>query len=179
MPKYIALLRGINVSGKNIIKMEALKQLCSQLGFLQIQTYIQSGNLIFEAEQKDHLQLASEISAAIAKEYGYHVPTIVLSIETLTSIANNNPYINENKDASFMHITFLGTKPKSDADIQIQAKLQADEAYSITPNAVYLYCPSGYGNTKLTNQFLEKQLGAQATTRNWKTIQTLIQLAKK
>ncbi|MEE6188017.1 DUF1697 domain-containing protein [Niabella digestorum] len=177
MVTYLSLLRGINVSGKRIIKMDALKQLYEKLKFKNVHTYVQSGNVIFSANKEDTKQLAQKISVQIEKEFGFDVPVIVLTSTNLKAIIDHNLLAKDkSKNAEFLHVTFLGDVPETfDKDAILKVK-HPTEAIEITSSAVYLYCPNGYGKTKLNNTFLEKKLKVPATTRNWKTVNELLKL---
>lgn len=180
MTTFISLLRGINVSGHKIIKMEALGKMYEKSGFRRVTTYLQSGNVIFEMDNATPAELAQTITQQIEKDFGFNVPVIVLSIDNLKQIIDGNPLFNDHdKNAAFFHVTFLSSKPeKFDLSI-IEVKKQSGEAICITDNAAYLYCPNGYGNSKLSNSFLETKLKVGATTRNWKTTNELLKLATK
>jgi uncharacterized protein (DUF1697 family) len=178
MTTYISILRGINVSGHKLIKMEALRKLYESLGFRNVKTYVQSGNVIFTAKAGDLVKLGQKISQQIEKDFSFEVPVIVLSIEKLGQIIESSPFLNNtDKDRAFLHVTFLSSKPgKYDLDA-IEEKKQKGEELVITDNAVYLYCPHGYGNSKLSNSFFEAKLKVGATTRNWKTTNELLRIA--
>jgi uncharacterized protein (DUF1697 family) len=184
MTTYISLLRGINVSGKNSIKMEALKQLYIDLHFTQVQTYLQSGNVVFRHPQTDTNTLAAAISSQIKSTFGFDVPVMVLAVDDLKRIIDNNPLVADasgkdtiHRDAAFLHVTFLSTSPNHSAfDAILKSKAPNEEAV-LTDNAVYLYCPNGYGKTKLSNNFIETKLKVVATTRNWKTTTELLKMA--
>lgn len=179
MTTYISILRGINVSGRRIIKMDDLKKLFADLGFSDIRTYIQSGNVIFRAKKSDPEKLSQRIADAIAKKYSFAVPVIVKESEELKQIVADNTFANDtSKDPSFLHITFLSGIPSDENYLKIQKKSYSPDEFILLGNAVYLYCPGGYGNTKLNNTFLEKGLKITATTRNWKTTNELIRLAE-
>lgn len=178
MTTYISILRGINVSGQRIIKMDALKKLFAKLGFFDIQTYIQSGNVVFRFKQSDTKTLDSTIKNAIEKDFGYDVPVITMTIDDLKKTVNSNPFLaDKGKDIAFLHITFLSDKPENYDKIK-EGDLQANEFFLIG-KAVYLYCPNGYSKSKLTNSFLERKLKVTATTRNWKTANELINIAER
>lgn len=180
MNTYIAILRGINVSGQKIIKMEALRQLFENSGFSNVRTYIQSGNVLFSSEQTNTSELEQLISAQIEKEFGFQVPVLILTHLELQQIVENNPFLNdETKNPAFLHVTFLASTPVEDTIDQLTAKKAEQEAFFLTQNALYLYCPNGYGNTKLTNNFIESKLKTQATTRNWKTTLELLKMAEQ
>lgn len=180
MTTYISILRGINVSGQRPIKMDALRKMYETLSFENVQTYIQSGNVIFSTQERDTKELGAMISSKIKTDFGFDVPVIVLSVKTLKEIVENNPFAKDNqKDTAFLHVTFLADNPTDYDEAGIIAKKQPNEEMAITPNAVYLYCPNGYATTKLSNNFLETRLKVQATTRNWKTTNELLKLAVK
>lgn len=178
MTTCISILRGINVSGQKLIKMEALKRMYSNLKFENIQTYLQSGNVIFFTLATDLKILENQITSQIEKEFGFDVPVIVLEVEWLKEIINQNPFAKDTqKDVSFLHVTFLADQPKEIDRKSIEDKKQSGEEIELAKNAVYLYCPNGYGKTKLNNNFLESKLKVKATTRNWKTVNELLKLA--
>ncbi len=178
MTTYISLLRGINVSGQKLIKMEALKKMYSNLKFENIQTYLQSGNVIFSTLATDLKILENQITSQLEKELGFDVPVIVLEVEWLKEIINQNPFAKDTqKDVSFLHVTFLSDQLKEIDRKSIEDKKQSGEEIEFAKNAVYLYCPNGYGKTKLNNNFLESKLKVKATTRNWKTVNELLKLA--
>ncbi len=174
MAVFISLLRGINVSGQKIIKMTVLKNMYEELGFTNVKTYLQSGNVIFETSNKENAHLEKKISAMINTKFGFDVTVIVLTKDELNDIIEKNVFTNNSsKDPAFLHITFLASGPK-DLDFEsIISKRAVGEEIAIKENAVYLYCPHGYGKTKLTNNFLETKLNVKATTRNWKTVTEL------
>lgn len=178
MNTYISILRGINVSGTKLIKMEALRALYEKLGFQNIISYIQSGNLIFLSPDTNPKELAYKITGQIEREYGFKVPALVMRLDELAQIINENPFAKD-KDEKFLHVTFLASPPSEFDVLKAEQKKQNREEVVFTNHAVYLFCPGGYGNTKLTNNFFENLLGVKATTRNWKTAQTLLELAKK
>jgi uncharacterized protein (DUF1697 family) len=178
MPTYISILRGINVSGKNPIKMDALKKMYEGLHFKNVRTFIQSGNVIFSTPPTPVKKLEKIIAAQIKKAFGWEVPVIVLTVEVLQSIIAQNPFIKDKqKDISFLHITFLADTPETFDKKNIEAKKSAGEAIEWGEQAIYLFCPKGYGQTKLSNTFLETKLKVKATTRNWKTANELLRLA--
>ena len=178
MTTYISILRGINVSGQKLIKMADLQKTYEKLGFGSITTYVQSGNVVFTEKKATPKELAASISKQIAKDFGFQVPVIVFSINTLKQIIASNPFIKDReKDTAFLHVTFLSSPPPKFDEKTIEEKKQSGEAIAFTNMAVYLYCPNGYGKTKLTNSFLETKLQVSATTRNWKTANELARIA--
>lgn len=174
---YIALLRGINVSGKNLIKMDALKSSLEKLHFKNIKTYIQSGNIVFESEEKAASELSNEIRQLILKDFSFEVPVVVIESTEFEEIVTSNPFANqENRDEKFMHLTFLNEQIDVTKTSLINEKLGENEELVFGKRLVYLYLPSGYGNTKLSNTFIENKLKNVATTRNWKTCNELLKM---
>ena len=181
MKTYISILRGINVSGKNIIKMDALRNLYDKLGFQNITTYVQSGNVIFTTEKSiSEKKLAQLINQEIKKEFDFDVPVIVLSVDQLKQIINENLFAKDNnKDEASLYVTFLSTIPEKPELQRVDDKKLNAEQVLIKDNAIYLYCPNGYGKTKLNNNFWESKLKVLATTRNWKTTNELLNIANR
>jgi uncharacterized protein (DUF1697 family) len=180
MKTYISILRGINVSGHKLIKMEALRTSYENMGFSNVKTYVQSGNVIFSYEDIEINKLEEQIFQQIKKDFGFDVPIIVLSVEKLEEIIKSNPLRKDkSKEESFMHVTFLASKSETNNFDAIEEKKQDNEDIVFSDYAVYLYCPNGYGNTKLNNNFIETKLKVRATTRNWKTTNELFQIAKQ
>ena len=177
MNTFIALLRGINVSGAKTIKMDNLRKTFQRQGFENVATYIQSGNVVFTASETATSQLAAKIAESIKTNFGFDVPVIVLSVAELKTITENNPLNNGTRDTAFLHVTFLAENPAAFNLSDIEAKKQGEEEIMISGKVIYLFCPHGYGKTKLTNTFLESKLKVPATTRNWKTCGELLRMA--
>jgi uncharacterized protein (DUF1697 family) len=179
MITYISILRGINVSGRNPIKMEALKDLCSTLGMTQVQTYIQSGNIVYQYKQVSTEKISALLKKEIRNTFGWEVPVITLTLEELIKTVQNNPYPKDKKkDPAFFHVTFLDQTPATENLKKILACHYSPDLFEIIDKMVYLYCPGGYGETKLSNNFFENKLKLTATTRNWKTTLQLIKMAE-
>ena len=174
MQKYISILRGINVGAAKKILMADLKTLYETLGFTNVRTYIQSGNVAFTTDSTADLTVL--IQTAIATKYSFTVPVIVLTDAELTAIVQNNPFIALTEDFTKLHVTFLGTLPNKIVLAKLKIISFAPDAFQIINRAVYLHCPIDYGHTKLSNSFFEKQLKVTATTRNWKTVLALMEL---
>ena len=180
MKTYISILRGINVSGQKLIKMDALRKMYENMGYHDVTTYVQSGNVVFSSNDIEPHKIEDEISLQIEKEFGFIVPVIVLTADKLKQIIDNNPFLTDpDKDQAFFHVTFLSSKPSNFDPKAIEDKKQEGEDLFFTDDAIYLYCPNGYGNTKLTNNLLEAKLKVRATTRNWKTTNELYKMSQK
>jgi uncharacterized protein (DUF1697 family) len=180
MTTYIAILRGINVGGKRMIKMEALKQMFVGMGFQNTLTYIQSGNVIFRAEKSDRNNLEQRIAKAISDSFSLDVPVIVKDMDELTQIVSANPFLSdESKNVDYLHVTFLDKTPAKELIKNITDKNFHPDEFQMINDASYLYCPNGYSNSKLTNAFFESKLKVTATTRNWRTTIELLNLAEQ
>lgn len=178
MKKYIALLRGINVGGQKKIKMADLKESLEKNGFSQVKTYIQSGNLVFKSEGSSNDQLQQELQEIILRDFGFEVPILVMSGKALESILNANPFANETEKKG---LYFVLLKKRADQQlVEAFNKINYDnEDFHITDSCVYLNCKAGYGKAKLNNNLIEQKLKVEATTRNLKTVEKLIEMAKE
>lgn len=179
MKTFISILRGINVSGHNMIKMDVLRELYSELKFTNVETYIQSGNVAFESMTTDGEELARQISKKLLLKLSATVLVLVLEPNELKIIAKNNPFIKRKEDPRFLHVTFLSEAPKKEDLGAIQKERFGQDEFEVSGKAVYLFCPGGYGKTKLNNAFFEKKLKVKATTRNWNTVLKLLEMAEK
>ncbi|MGY3052652.1 uncharacterized protein (DUF1697 family) [Pedobacter sp. UYEF25] len=180
MQTYISMLRGINVSGHKIIKMQTLRTMYQKLGFKEVTSYVQSGNVVFQAETHTEKKTAELISQEIKKEFDFEIPVLVLTVQSLKEIIKNNPFLKQSdKEEAFFHVTFLSEKPKPYEQELIELKKKKEEAIAFAEHAIYLFCPDGYGQTKLHNTFLENKLNVPTTTRNWKTTKKLIEIAEE
>ena len=174
MKKYVSLLRGINVSGQKKIRMEELKKLYESLGFKNVQTYIQSGNVIFEFSNTSLSKLRINIEQKIKQVYSFDVKVVIRTREELQSIVKHTPF--SKKDNNRIYITFLSDMPTHIPTNELTKAKNISEEFFIFGREVYFFCPTGYGKTKLSNIFFEKKLHVFATTRNWKTVTTLLEL---
>jgi uncharacterized protein (DUF1697 family) len=158
--------------------MDALRKLYEELGFSSVATYVQSGNVVFQGDDLNPSDLEQKISQQIQKEFEFEVPVIVFTIDTLEQTINNNPFRDDpEKEQSHLYVTFLSSRPAHYEKEAIESKMQEGEEISFSENVIYLYCPNGYGRTKLNNNFLESKLKVVATTRNWKTTNELLKMA--
>ena len=176
--KYISIRRGINVSGQKKIKMLDLKSLYEALGFQNVVTYIQSGNVIFETSNKNKSNIKTLIEEAIEKKYKFYVPVELRTNREIGNIIKNSPFGNVDlaEDGTKVLVTFLGAKPGKDKVSTVLGYVILPEKLVVKGKEVYLYCPNGYGKSKLSNTFLENKLGVEATTRNWKSVHKLYEL---
>lgn len=180
MKKYISILRGINVSGQKKIRMEDLKSIYESLNFTNVKTYIQSGNVIFCSSIRKKEEIEEKIKAKIFENYNFSVPIILLTINQLTRIISMNPYLKDEEiDKSKLHVTIIKSIPDKTLTEKILVIKSTNDKFTIFENIIYLYCPNGYGRTKLTNNFFENKLKVIATTRNWKSTNKLLEIANE
>jgi uncharacterized protein (DUF1697 family) len=177
---YVALLRGINVSGQKPVKMPALAALFESLGYAGAVTYIQSGNVVFRTSQAGVSSIAKTIGEGIRNTFGYDVAVIVRRSDALNTIISACPFVGRSTaDITRLYVTFLSSTPSQESCKKVSSivlKNTSDE-FIISGDEIYLHCPNGYGNTQLSNTFFEKILSIPATTRNWKTVNTLYTMA--
>lgn len=179
MPTYVAMLRGINVGSGRIVKMERLRGSFEALGFGGVRTYVQSGNVIFESDQKPQTGLSDKIEGKIQRDFGFTVPVLVKTSKKIAQIVSDNPLVKEKGiDHSKLHVTFLSHAPPKTAVKVLEPLATGRERFCILNREIYLYCPDGYGNTKLSNNAIEKRLSVVATTRNWRTVNALLEMCR-
>lgn len=176
MQTYVSILRGINVSGQKKIKMVDLRAMYESLGFSNIVSYIQSGNVAFQSPLQDQRSLAQQIEAAILDHFTFEVPVIVLNQTELENTLTNNPFSEEKQSRSY--VTFLAEEPEYGRVEKVKALDYAPEEWVLAGKIIYFYSPSGYGRAKMSNNFFEQKLKVRATTRNWKTVHKLLQMTQ-
>lgn len=175
MNKYISMLRGINVSGQKKVNMEKLKGLYESFGFGNVRTYIQSGNVGFECHDAKAPELASGIERKIKQAFGFDVSVFIRTRNEFHKIIKNNPFAGKNE--SRIYVTFLQDRPANFPAEEIKKTKAKSEEFSVSRREIYLFCPDGYGRTKLSNNFFERKLKMPATTRNWNTVNALLSMA--
>jgi uncharacterized protein (DUF1697 family) len=176
MPVYVALYRGINVSGKNIVKMEALRAMHERLGHRGVKNYIQSGNIVFAAKGSADA-MSRKVAAEFAKDFGFAARLLVVDAERLVAIVNGNPYakIAAEKPAT-VHAGICDGEPSMEGVKALFAKYGKSESYVIGDRIIYLHSPDGFGTSKFAAG-MERASGVPMTVRNWRTIETLLQMA--
>jgi uncharacterized protein (DUF1697 family) len=178
MPTYGSMLRGINVGGQKSMKMDQLRELFAALGFEQVRTYVQSGNVVFKARKSSPADLSRKIEERILSEFGFSVSVISKTAEEIGRTIQNNPFLKEKAiDPEKLHVTFLSQVPAKTALQKLDALSTAPDRFHSRGAEIYLFCPNGYGRTRLSNNVFEKLLALRATTRNWKTVNQLYRIA--
>ena len=177
MTTHLVLFRGINVSGHNMIKMDALKMTLENMGFQNVHTYIQSGNVFVATTEDNPAKVGFLIKQEIQKAFGYDVGIVVISKQDLEACFKNNPYLKEKDiDCKRLYVAFVSTvlKPEAINDLKI-SQFKPDEA-SIDHNRIYIKYVVGAGKTKLELKYIEKKLNVTATIRNWNMVTQLLKM---
>ena len=176
MKKYIALLRGINVGGKNKIKMAELVKILESIGLENIRTYIQSGNIIFECVERDYDEIALEISQAVHDRHGFRPTTLVLGLKEFAEAIKNNPFPEAENEPQTLHFYFLEQAPQNPNIAALENIKRESECYKLVGKVFYLYAPEGIGRSKLAAK-VENALGVVVTARNWRSVNKIYSLA--
>lgn len=177
MTAYVALLRGVNVGG-NTLKMSWLREACEEIGLNGVQTYVQSGNIVFSSPLSAP-KLEQALKELIDRQTRLPVTVTVRSAAELEGVIGGNPFLEQKGvDVTKLHVTFLAkavARPELD---RLDVLAGTRDQYRLTGREIYLHCPINYGETKLSNNAIEKALAVGATTRNWKTVTTLREMLK-
>jgi uncharacterized protein (DUF1697 family) len=177
MTTHLALLRGINVSGHNMIKMEVLKSTLEAIGFQNVQTYIQSGNVFVDTDEESPAKVGFQIKQEIFKAFGHEVPIVVIGKADLEACLKNNPFLKEKEvDTKKLYVAFVSTTLRSDSinDLKI-SQFKPDEA-SIDGSRIFIKYAVGAGKTRFDQKYIEKKLSVTATIRNWNTVTQLLKM---
>ena len=176
--KHVALLRGINVGGKNILPMKDLAAMFVAAGCRDVTTYIQSGNVVFSAAAGTLKKMPATIAAKVADDFGYRVPVIVRSHEELSIVIRRNPFLNPEAYQKILHVAFLADAPGAEAISKLDPDRSPPDRFAVIGRDVFLHLPNGGGNTKLTNAWLDSKLSTVSTVRNWATILKLHEMTQ-
>jgi uncharacterized protein (DUF1697 family) len=174
---YVALLRGINLGNHNKISMRELEAVCAGVGWDVLALYLRSGNVVFDATRAKPDELGDALADALAAERGYDVPTLVRTAREMSTIASSNPLLAKGADPERCHVTFLHDVPSKAKVAAIDPAEGRGDEFAVVKREVYLHCPNGYGRSRLVNPFWERRLAMTATTRNWRTVNALVEMA--
>lgn len=179
MRVFIAFLRGINVGGHHKIKMTDLQNTLSKLSYKNVQTYLQSGNVIFEFSDANPLELQDQIAAAILSDFGHKIKVIVLSREHFMKAYKHLPSFDETDSENKSYVVFLDRKANPDVFLEIKNAPDHKEKMILNDQIIYVHYSNGYGNSKINNNFFERKLNLVATTRNRRTVRNLFERLTK
>jgi uncharacterized protein (DUF1697 family) len=176
---HVALLRGINVGGRSMVAMSALKGMFSAAGGAEVRTWIQSGNVLFRAGPAAAGEIAADVAATIARRLGLEVAVIVRTGDELDRVTKANPFLRRGADPKSLHVMFLEGRPSSARIAALDPGRSPPDEFVVQGAEVYLMCPNGVARTKLGNAWFEGKLGMRATMRNWRTVLKLAALARQ
>jgi len=167
----VALLRGINVGGKNILPMKALAEIFRGAGAEDIKTYIQSGNVVFRHAHPD--KVATKVRAQIAEQFNLKVPVVIRSAAEIASTLSANPYLQLGIDPSWLHVMFLADQPSPELIAKLDPTRSSPDEFTLIGRDLYLHLPNGAARTRLTATYFDSTLKTTGTQRNWRTVVTL------
>src|ERR1700690_163331 len=173
---FAAMLRGINVGGKNKLPMADLVAMFGDAGCTDVQSYIQSGNVTFRATLARAAQAASQVEADIEKRFGYAIPIVLRTGDELLEVRGNNPFLRDGAAADRVHVMFLADTPDPARVASLDAHRSAPDAFVVRGRDVYLHLPNGVAKTRLTNQYFDSSLKTTSTVRNWNTLLKLVEM---
>lgn len=184
MSSYIALLRGVNVGGKNLLPMRELQAIVANAGCVEVRTYIQSGNVVFRATATQAAQLPEALSKAIGERFGFRAPVIVRQAKELQGIVEENPFLASGSrvDASALHIAFLAKAADPGRITALDAQRSPGDTFQVRQQGrreLYLHLPGGVARSKLTNAYFDAALATTSTVRNWRTVLKLLEMTMK
>lgn len=175
---FVALLRGINLAGRNRVPMPELRSALESLGLEDVVTYIQSGNVVFRSRGGRAQELTARIEGRIAEAFRIEVVVLLRTPAELTKVAGGNPFVRGGADPSKLHVVFLSGKPTRKAAAQLDPDRSPPDELRLEGREIYLHTPNGFGRSKLTVDYFERRLGVAATARNWKTVTKLVELTE-
>jgi uncharacterized protein (DUF1697 family) len=180
MTVVIALLRGINVGGHHKIKMEALRTLFQSLGLRDIQTHLQSGNVVFRTSGRDLVRLRQRIEEAVEREFGFHCDVVLRTTADLRVAVAKNPFATRpDLDASRLAVHFLSTEPDHEARARVLAIKAEPEELHLEALELYIYFTNGMARLSLSMAVVERSLKTSGTSRNWNTVRKVLEMAEK
>lgn len=171
---HVALLRGINVGGKNKLPMKDLSAIFLAAGCMSAETYIQSGNVVCEAHATLARKLPALVAKAILERFGYRIPVVMRSAAELEDVARSNPFLTAGADADALHVAFLADVPTTDNVARLDPRRSFPDEFAVRGRDIYLLLPNGVARTKLTNAYFDAKLSSVSTLRNWRTLLEIV-----
>ncbi len=175
--RMVALLRAVNVGGRNMVPMKELVGVFSEAGCTEVETYIQSGNVIFRARPPLVARLPGLLAEAIEERFGARTPVVMRTAGELGEVARNNPFLRAGAEVATLHVAFLADLPSKAAVAALDPARSPPDELTVRGREIYLRFPNGVGRTKLTNQYFDAKLATVSTLRNWRTVLKLVELA--
>jgi uncharacterized protein (DUF1697 family) len=175
---HVALLRGINVGGKNPVPMADLARLFTAAGCASVRTYIQSGNVVFVPPAKLPADLAGLLAKRIEATFGFKVPVVLRSAGELDAVVRDNPFLAQGIEEDRLHVMFLADTPAAEAVARLDPERSPPDRFLVVGRDVYLHLPNGAARSKLTNDHFDRNLATVSTVRNWRTVSKLLEMAR-
>lgn len=173
---HVALLRGVNVGGKNKLPMKDLAALFERLGCADVRTYIQSGNVVFTASAPLARRLPALAAEAILERFGLTVPVVIRSADELRALVDRSPFLRAGADPAHLHVMFLADAPGPRLVAALDPDRSPPDEFRVLGRDVHLRCPGGVARSKLTTAWFDRALETTSTARNWNTVLKLIEL---
>jgi len=175
MTIYISLLRGINVGGNKKIKMADLRNLYETLGFTDVKSLLQSGNVVFKSDETDQAELAAKIEGAIEQTFGFHSQIFILTVDNLKAIVSGHPFSEQQlEEPKKIMVFFLERIPRESEIASLREAHTGPEEMTFKGQVMYAFYPNGMGRSKLDNALIDRKLKISATARNWNTTNKLL-----
>jgi uncharacterized protein (DUF1697 family) len=175
---YLALLRGINVGGKNKLSMKDLIGVFAEIGCVHVKSYIQSGNVIFDAAPGVAARVPGVVAARIAERFGYRTPVVLRTAEEIEAVIAHNPFLAAGCAEDELHVYFLADRPEPPRVHQLDPDRSPPDRFDVQGREVYLRLPNGMARTRFTNAYFDSKLATLSTGRNWRTVTKLLELMR-
>lgn len=176
MSAHIALLRGINLGGKNKVPMAELRGCVEEAGGTEVRTYVQSGNVVFEVAPSEAAQIGQAVTTRIRERLGLTVPVVLLSADELRAILGSNPFLVDGVPENELHVMVLSEFPAPERVAKLDPNRSPPDRFALAGRAIYLHAPNGVARSRLTNDYFDRALGVISTSRNWRTVTKLVAL---
>ena len=176
--KYLALLRGINVGGKNLLPMKDLALMFTSAGATDVKTYIQSGNVVFSASPQLVKKLPALIPDQIVQKFGMRIPLVIRSAEEVAEVIASNPYLQDGEPEDALHVYFLADVPTPENLSKLDPNRSHPDRFILRNRDLYVHLPAGMARTKLTNAYFDSKLATVSTARNWRTVLKLHEMLR-
>ncbi len=173
---HVALLRGINVGGKNKIPMQDLVAMFTKAGCSEVRSYIQSGNVVFQGGQALAKRIPVLITQAVNKRFGYQIPVLTRTSEEIRKIVRTNPFLKSGADPGVLHVAFLADRPGAAAIKALDPNRSPPDEFKVRGGEIYFHCPNGVARSKLSNAYFDSVLNTTSTVRNWRTVLRVLEL---
>jgi uncharacterized protein (DUF1697 family) len=177
--RWAALLRGINVGGKNLLPMKELVAMFAAAGASDVESYIQSGNVVFSAGADVAAKIPDVVGKRIEKRFGFAVPIVVRSADELAAVARGNPFLAADADFAILAVMFLADKPSARAIAALDPGRSPPDEFVVRGREIFVRCPNGFARTKLTNAWFDSKLATTSTARNWRTVLKLLEMTRE